>query len=269
MGAQPDPAADRLDGGVEQADEVRRGVGVDRRRRLVDLDDRRARVGEAVELGLEDRDEGLRRRDAGRVDLAGPGPQPARQRVRTGQGDLERAGRPPFGRRELRDDAEPVRCGDRLEDLEAVLLIVAAGAKQAIGRQRADAGQVAVELGGEEAGAAHLAIRDHVDPGRFLVVDREIDGIVEHLGEVGRAELATLRRRDPGDEPAGMGVRPDDAGQELFVTHRSTSANANARAGLSTKSCASDLGVRGRAPPSQSLNSRRRYARPGEPPNAR
>ncbi len=268
VGAQPGPAADRLDGCVEEPDEVRRGVRVDRRRRLVDLDDGRTRVGEATELGLQDRHEGLRGCDTRFVDLAGSRSQPARERVRSGQGHLERSRRPPFGRGELRDDAETVRCRDRLEHLEAVLLIVAAGAKQAIGRQGAHAGQVAVELGGEEAGATHLAVRDHVDPGRFLVVDRQIDGIVEHLGQVGRAEPATLRLLDSRHEPGRMGVRPDNAGQELFVTHRSTSANANARAGLSTNSWCRISASRPHASIA-ALNSRRRYARPGDPPNAR
>ena len=50
MGAEPDVAADRLDRGVEQRREVRRGVGMDRRRRLVDLDDRRAGVAQPAEL---------------------------------------------------------------------------------------------------------------------------------------------------------------------------------------------------------------------------
>ena len=95
-----------------------------------------------------------------------------------------------------------------------MLLVVTAGAEPPIRRKGPDAGQVAVELGGEEAGSAHLAVADHVDAGRFLVADREVDGVVEHLGEVGRPELAALGRRDPRGEPARMGVRPDDAGQE-------------------------------------------------------
>ena len=115
--------------------------------------------------------------------------------------------------------------------------IVGADAEAPIRRERPDAGQVAVELGGEEAGPPHLAVADDVDPGPLLVADRQVDAVVEQLREVRRPELAALRGGDPVGEPAGMGVRPDDAGQQRLaaLAHRSTSANANARAGLSTK----------------------------------
>ncbi len=89
------------------------------------------------------------------------------------------------------DDAEPVGRRDRLEDLEAVLLVVPADADPPVGRQRPDPGQVPVELGGEEAGPAHLAVADDVDPGLGLVAQREVDAVVEQLGEVGRPVLAT------------------------------------------------------------------------------
>ena len=82
-----------------------------------------------------------------------------------------------------------------------MLLVVATGAEQPVGRACPDAGQVAVELGGEEAGAPHLAIADDVDAGALLVADREIHAVVEHLGQIGRAELAPLGGRDPGHEP--------------------------------------------------------------------
>src|SRR5207245_3518295 len=105
------------------------------------------------------------------------------------------------------------------------------------------------------------------DASRFLVADREIDRLVEHLGEIRGAELAALGGRDPRHEPAGMGMRSDNAGQES-VGHRPTSANANARAGFCTKRRSLV------AAPSpwwsiRALNSRSRYERPGEPPNAR
>ena len=148
-----------------------------------------------------------------------------------------------------------------------MLLIVAGGTELAIRRQRAQARHVPIELGGEESGATHLAVGDHVDARRFLVADREIDRVVEHLGEIRGTELAALRRGNPRDEPAGVGMRPDDARDEL-VRHRSTSENAKARAGFWTKR--RSLVAAPRPWWSMSaLNSRSRYERPGEPPNAR
>ena len=82
-----------------------------------------------------------------------------------------------------------------------MLLVVAARAQPPVRGQRPDARQVPVELGGEEAGPAHLAVGDHVDAGRLLVPDREVHGVVEHLREVGRPELATLGGLDAGHEP--------------------------------------------------------------------
>ena len=151
---------------------------------------------------------------------------------------------------ELVDDAQAVGRGDRLEDVEPVLLVVAAGTEAPVGRARPDAGQVAVELGGEEAGPAHLAVADDVDAGPLLVADREVDAVVEHLREIGRAELAALGGVDPGHEPRRPRVRADHARQQAARAvgradrsgraGRSAgrgsigAANANARAGLST-----------------------------------
>ena len=90
----------------------------------------------ALQLRAQDRHERLGRGVALAVDLARAGPQPARQRVRAGERDLERAGRAGPRGTELGDDAEAVRRGDRLEDLEPVLLVVAAGAEPAIRRER-------------------------------------------------------------------------------------------------------------------------------------
>jgi len=149
-----------------------------------------------------------------------------------------------------------------------MLLIVAGRPEQPLRRQRADAGQMLVELGGEEAGPPHLPIRDDVDARLLLIADREVDRVVEHLGEVGRPELAALGGGDPAREPAGMRMRPDDARQEFLVTHPSTSANENARAGLSTKNPRRIWASRPRVSIS-AANSRSRYPRPGEPPNAR
>ena len=55
-----------------------------------------------------------------------------------------------------------------------------------------DAGQVAVELGREKAGPAHLAVGDDVDPAVLLVAERGVDRVVVDLAEVHRPELAAL-----------------------------------------------------------------------------
>ena len=136
-----------------------------------------------------------------RVDLARAVGQPAGQRVRPRQGHLQRSRRARDRVAILGDDAEAFRRGDRLEHLEPVLLVVGAGTQPSIGRQRADTGHVPIELGGEEAGAPHLAVADDVDAGLFLVAQGEVDGVVEHLLQVGRAELTALRGRDAGHEP--------------------------------------------------------------------
>ena len=99
-----------------------------------------------------------------------------------------------------------------------MLLVVAAGTQPARGGEWPDAGQVLVELGGEEAGPAHLAVADDVDAGFFLVVDREIDRVVEHLGQVVGAELAALRGIDAGHEPRRSRVRADHAGQQSIAS---------------------------------------------------
>jgi hypothetical protein len=236
VGAEADPADDRLDGGVEQCCEVGRRVRVDRRRRVVDLDECRTSVGERDELRPEDRHECLGGLVPVGVDLARSGPQPAGQRVRPGDGDLERSRRARDGRAELGDDAEPIRRGDRLEDGEAVLLVVTARPQPAVRGQRRDTRQVPVELGGEEAGAAHLAVGHDVDAGALLVAQRDIDGVVVQLGGIGRPELAALDGGDARDEPARPGVRSDDARQEPLAHPPLPSAIANTRAGFSTNS---------------------------------
>jgi hypothetical protein len=113
--------------------------------------------------------------------------------------------------------------------------VVGTDAEPPVRRQRSDTRQVAVELGREEAGPAHLAVADHVDPGPLLVVDREVHAVVEQLREVRGTVLAPRGGGDRVGEPAGVGVRPDDARQQRLVAHGRTSVNANARAGLSTK----------------------------------
>ena len=58
-----------------------------------------------------------------------------------------------------------------------------------------------IDLGGEAAGAPHFTIAHDVDAGVFLVAQRHIDGVVEHLGEVDRTEFAALRGVETSNEP--------------------------------------------------------------------
>ena len=51
---------------------------------------------------------------------------------------------------------------------------------------------------------------DDVDAGVLLVAQRHVDGVVLHLADVGRAELAALGGRDGEVEPARVGMRADD-----------------------------------------------------------
>ena len=129
---------------------------------------------------------------------------------------------------------------------------------------------MAIELGGEEAGAAHLAVGHDVDAGLLLVAQRSVDRVVLELGDVGGPELAATGRGDADDQPRRMGVRADDTRGEVAAEARrefrhTTSAKANARAGLVTKisrwSSASMPRTR-----IASANSPSRNAQPGEPP---
>ncbi len=124
------------------------------------------------------------------------------------------------------------------EDLEPVLLIVGTGAEPPVRRKRPNAGEVLVELGREEAGAAHLAVAHHVDAGVLLVAQRHIDGVVEHLREVHRSEFAALARRPgPTTSQDGRACDPTTLVRSASVIgrflHRCV-ANAKARAGLRT-----------------------------------
>ena len=83
---------------------------------------------------------------------------------------------------------------------------LAGGAQAAPRLQRLDAGEVAVELGGEEADAAHLTLDHDVDASVLLVPQCRIDRVVLELGQVGGPQLATLRGCYGQVEPARMGV---------------------------------------------------------------
>ena len=71
-----------------------------------------------------------------------------------------------------------------------MLLIVAGGSHPALRLERAQAREVAIELGGEESGSAHLAVGHDVDASLLLVAQRGVDGVVLELGDVGGPELA-------------------------------------------------------------------------------
>ena len=95
-----------------------------------------------AQLGGEDGHEGLRRPRRRRVDLAGAAG--SRPDSVNGPGMVTLSGRVVCARRvaELLDDPSPVGRCDGLEDLEAVLLVVAGGAQPTRRRQRPQAGQV-------------------------------------------------------------------------------------------------------------------------------
>ena len=268
MGRQPDAGRHVGDDRVEQRREVGRGVGVDRRRRLVDLDERGALGDERTDLGGEDRDERLGRGEALRIDAATD--EPARQRERPRQRHLERPSRARPREAELLDDPEPVGRSDGFEHLEAVLLVVAGCSDPALGLERAQTREVAIELGGEEARAAHLAVGHDVDAGLLLVAQRGVDGVVLELGDVGGPELAATGSGDADDQPRRVSVRADDTRRQVAAEARrglrhAISAKANARAGLVTKisrwSSASMPRTR-----IASANSPSRNAQPGDPP---
>ncbi len=201
-------------GRVEETREVGRRVGVDRGRRLVDLDERGPCLDQGGDLGGQERHERRCRGQPCRVDQAGAGGQPPGERERPRQGHPERPRRAGRGIPELLDDTQPVGCRDGLEDLEAVLLVVAARAQAASGLRGAHTRQVAIELGREEAGPSHLAVGDDVDAGLLLVADRRVHRVVQRLPEVGRPQLATGVGGHRGDQPRGVGVRADDARED-------------------------------------------------------
>ena len=185
---------------------------MDGRRRLVDLDVRRAGLDQSLQLGREDGHERPGRRDAIGIDVTRAVRQPSGQRERTGQRDLDGSRGATARVLELLDDPQPMGRGDGLQDLESVLLVVAAGTQAAIGWQRLDTGQVTIELGREEPSAAHLAVRDDIDAGILLVSQCRVHGIVLDLADVHRAELASTLRRDRQVQPAGSSVGSDHRG---------------------------------------------------------
>src|SRR4051794_15421840 len=125
---------------------------MDRRRWLVDLDDIRAGGRERADFGGKQWDERLRGRNAIFVDLSGARHETAGQRERSGERDLEVMCRALPRGVEFRHDAESSRGIDRLEDAEAMLLVVAADAELPVGCERLDTADPLIELRSEEPG---------------------------------------------------------------------------------------------------------------------
>ena len=87
-----------------------------------------------------------------------------------------------------------------------MLLVVAGRADPPLRLERPQAREVAVELGGEEACAAHLAVGDDVDSGLLLVAERGVDRVVLELGDVDRAKLTASGGGHTDNQPRRMGV---------------------------------------------------------------
>ena len=117
-----------------------------------------------------------------------------------------------------------------------MLLVVPADPEPPVGGERADAGQVPVELGGEEAGTAHLPVGDDVDPG--LAPGRGSRGRrrrrAARRGPRDRTRRARRRRSPTRTSPDGRATRrrSSAAARGSWVD---LPTNAKARAGLSTK----------------------------------
>ena len=118
--------------------------------------------------------------------------------------------RPRAGVAVLLHDTKALRCSDGLQDREAVLLVVAARPQAPPRGERCYPGEVSVELGREEAGAAHLTIRDDVDASLLLVAQGKVDGIVLDLADVRGAKLAAFGGGHRQLQPGWAGVRSTD-----------------------------------------------------------
>ena len=127
-----------------------------------------------------------------------------------GQRHLEGPRRPGARVLELLDHAQAPGRGDGLEHLEAVLLVVPARTQPAPRlASGATPGEVPIELGREEAHAAHLAVGHDVDAGLLLVAQGQVHGVVLDLADVGRSQLTRGRRRPrPGRARPGWACEP-------------------------------------------------------------
>src|SRR2546430_11471450 len=98
---------------------------------------------------------------------------------------------------ELLDDAEPARRRlDPADRLVAGLLVISPRARLAADRDGLDALDDRVVRVHVAVEAPDLAVGDDVDTRGLHVADRRVHGVVEHLLEVGGAELAAFVRLD-------------------------------------------------------------------------
>ena len=139
------------------------------------------------------------------------------ERVGAGDGDLD----PPLG--EPAQEPEILRQpegrgGHPVADDAVVEVVVEALA----GVVDLDAGQPHREVV-DHVVATQLAVRDDVDAGDLLILDRRLDGHVVHLVQVVAADPALEVVVLHALEPAGHRVAADDGGGEQRFSHRSAS----------------------------------------------
>jgi hypothetical protein len=111
---------------------------------------------------------------------------------------------------ELVDRAQPLGRRDRLQDLETMLLVVPGRSEAPLRSECFHAGQMSVELGGEEAHPPHLALDDDIGACVLLVSERHVDRVVLDLADIARPELTALGHRHRQVKPTGVRVRADD-----------------------------------------------------------
>ena len=87
-----------------------------------------------------------------------------------------------------------------------MLLVVTGRTQPALGLEGRHTGEVAIELGREEAHPAHLSLGDDIDPGILLVADGGVDRVVLELADVPGAQLAAFGCSDGQVQPAGVRV---------------------------------------------------------------
>src|SRR5579859_3066246 len=164
---QPDSGLDPFDGGVEQIDEFAGRIGMDRVRRLVELDEPDTGGHQCAKLGVDDPGKGVGNVEAVAVNRARIDSSSQRKRARAGK--LDRSRRSSAKVVELGDETKATGRLNLVNRFEPLALIVAGWTKMAQSRQRAKAAEPTIEIRGKESEPAHLSIRDDVDAGVFLV----------------------------------------------------------------------------------------------------
>ena len=187
--------------------------------RLVELDEVDPGGDEGLELGVDDRDEGLGDRVAIGVDVAAV--DAAGQRERPGDRHLDRrvgefAEPAIFG-----DGPQPVGCRQGRDASISVALIVGRQRPIAGPGERLQTAQVFVEPQ-VEIDPLHLAVGDPVEPGAELVVDGQPDGVAHGLLAVGRPEplgIGSRRRRISRTSRGTTSFRSPWPGIKVLVLH--------------------------------------------------